>query len=281
MDHDLTGLLDSQNNKFEPGQIKYYMICLLRALAYLHDHRILHRDIKGSNILLSNNGEVRLSDFGLARWECPRNPRYTNRMITLWYRPLELLYGVENYDQSADIWSAGCIFAELLSGAAPFPGKSELDQIEKIFKVCGVPDEKEWPGFEKLPWYSFLKPKMECSSKLKETFGIYGKEAYDLLRKFLALDPSKRISAKEALEHSYFKTEPLPWSPSEYEFSLYFLSNLLLVIRHTLIVILGMPNCEELKLERQVKEKRRKPYFLEQFEIIPLNLTPRILILAT
>lgn len=115
MDHDLTGLLHTQRQRFQVPQLKYYIFALLNALQYLHSKDIIHRDIKGSNILINNDGQVKLSDFGLARWKCPRNPHYTNRMITLWYRPLELLYGLESYDAAVDIWSTGFASSPFLS----------------------------------------------------------------------------------------------------------------------------------------------------------------------
>lgn len=117
MDHDLTGLAGREGIKFSIPQIKCYMQQLLTGLNYCHLNNILHRDIKGANLLIDNNGVLKLADFGLARSCALENSRaLTNRVITLWYRPPELLLGTQAYGPAVDTWSAGCIFAELLLG---------------------------------------------------------------------------------------------------------------------------------------------------------------------
>lgn len=133
-DHDLRGLMESQV-QMRPGQVKYYMREILRGLDFCHKNGILHRDIKGANILVSNNGDVRLADFGLARQTY--DAQYTNRVVTLWYRAPELLLGEDRYDSKIDLWSTGCMFAELLNGGQVlFRGvNSEVDQLTKIFDV--------------------------------------------------------------------------------------------------------------------------------------------------
>jgi cyclin-dependent kinase 12/13 len=170
MDHDLSALLSNTEVKLAPGQIKYYFKSLLEALRFLHSRNILHRDIKASNILLDNRGSVVLADFGLARFRNVDPNLYTNRMITLWYRPPELLYGVDSYGPEVDVWSAGCVLAEMLLKKSLFPGKNELDQIEKIFVICGTPNESNWPGFGSLPWASALTPRFSLNSRIREIF---------------------------------------------------------------------------------------------------------------
>lgn len=216
MDHDLSGLMDNPFLTLGASQIKYYMLCLLEAVQYLHERNIMHRDIKSSNVLISNDGAVLLTDFGLARWTNPNVPYYTNRAITLWYRPPELLYGITEYDQSADIWSLGCVFAELLSSGKPtFPGKNELDQIERIFNLCGTPTQESWPEFTKLPWHEKLVPRFKLESSLRKEFEHVDDQTFDLLSGLLDINPATRMNATEALAHPYFRTRPYPLRKKE------------------------------------------------------------------
>jgi serine/threonine protein kinase len=157
MDHDLTGLMELpeiQSKWFTEDQIKCYMQQLLKGLHFCHVNNVLHRDIKGSNLLINNRGQLKLADFGLARPYSSEATagQYTNRVITLWYRPPELLLGATQYGPAVDMWSVGCIFAELLARKPVFPGRNEIDQLEQIFKLCGTPNPEVWPGVEKLPW---------------------------------------------------------------------------------------------------------------------------------
>jgi len=218
MDHDLTGLMINEGNKWhltEP-QIKCYMKQLLEGLHYCHSKGVLHRDIKGSNLLISNTGLLKLADFGLARGFTEQGGNYTNRVITLWYRPPELLLGATQYGPAIDMWSVGCIMAELLTRQAIFPGRNEVDQLELIFQICGSPDKESWPDHQLLPW-NHLMGKAQRSYKrcLREKFKNYSTPTIDLLDKLLTLDPKKRITAAQALDSDYFWTEPLPCEPSE------------------------------------------------------------------
>lgn len=214
MDHDLTGLADRPGMRFTVPQIKCYMKQLLTGLHYCHINHVLHRDIKGSNLLLDNEGKLKLADFGLARsFSNDHNGHLTNRVITLWYRPPELLLGATRYGPSVDMWSVGCIFAELLYGKPIFPGKDEAEQITKIFELCGVPDESNWPGVSKLQYYNNYKPNRPLKRRLREVFRHFDRHALELLEKMLTLDPAQRISAVAALDAEYFWTEPLPCDP--------------------------------------------------------------------
>ncbi|KAH9317744.1 hypothetical protein KI387_019513 [Taxus chinensis] len=215
MDHDLTGLSDRPGMRFSIPQIKCYMRQLLTGLHYCHINQVLHRDIKGSNLLIDNNGILKLADFGLARSFCSdQNQSLTNRVITLWYRPPELLLGSTVYGPAVDMWSVGCIFAELLNGKPILPGKSETEQLNKIYELCGSPDESNWPGVSKLKFWPTLKPQRPMRRRVKEFFKNFDKHALDLLEKMLTLDPSQRISAKDALDAEYFWTDPVPCAPS-------------------------------------------------------------------
>ncbi|XP_022880663.1 cyclin-dependent kinase C-1-like [Olea europaea var. sylvestris] len=137
MDHDLTGLADRPGLRFTIPQIKCYMKQLLTGLHYCHVNQVLHRDIKGSNLLIDNEGNLKLADFGLARsYSSDHNANLTNRVITLWYRPPELLLGATKYGPAVDMWSVGCIFAELLNGKPILPGKNEVRTLLHIFSPC-------------------------------------------------------------------------------------------------------------------------------------------------
>ncbi|MCL7035486.1 hypothetical protein MKW94_011671 [Papaver nudicaule] len=214
MDHDLTGLSDRPGMRFSIPQIKCYMKQLLTGLHYCHVNQVLHRDIKGSNLLIDNEGNLKLADFGLARsFSNDHNGNLTNRVITLWYRPPELLLGTTKYGPAVDMWSVGCIFAELLQGKPILPGKDEPEQLNKIFELCGAPDEVNWPGVTKFPWYNNFKPTRPLKRRLREAFRQYDRHAMELLDKMMTLDPSQRISAKDALDAEYFWADPLPCDP--------------------------------------------------------------------
>ncbi|ORY78943.1 kinase-like domain-containing protein [Protomyces lactucae-debilis] len=213
MEHDLTGLLANPQIDFSPANIKDLSQQFFSGLAYLHDQGVLHRDLKASNILLNNAGELKLADFGLARFyhkNMTRAADYTNRVITLWFRPPELLLGATAYGASVDIWSAGCIFVELFTKTAPFPGKDEIHQLELIYQHMGTATRASWPGVEALPWFELVKPGQFPEGKFKERFsGQLSPAALQLAEEILVLDPAKRPTASALLKHAYF-TEELP-----------------------------------------------------------------------
>ncbi len=124
-------------------------------------------------MLINNQGQLKLADFGLARGFTEQPANYTNRVITLWYRPPELLLGAVQYGPAIDIWSVGCIFAELLGQKAIFPGRNEVDQLELIFKLCGTPNDEVWPDHTKLPWYHLMQKNRACKRTLREHFKQY------------------------------------------------------------------------------------------------------------
>ncbi|XP_071690921.1 cyclin-dependent kinase G-2-like isoform X2 [Rutidosis leptorrhynchoides] len=151
MEHDLKALMETMKQPFSQSEVKCLMLQLLEGTKYLHDNWVLHRDLKTSNLLMNNRGELKICDFGLARqYGSPLKP-YTHLVVTLWYRAPELLLGTKLYSTAIDMWSLGCIMAELLSKQPLFNGKTEFDQLDKIFKTLGTPNEAIWPGYSKLP----------------------------------------------------------------------------------------------------------------------------------
>uniref|UniRef100_A0A8C2L9U3 cyclin-dependent kinase n=1 Tax=Cyprinus carpio TaxID=7962 RepID=A0A8C2L9U3_CYPCA len=215
VEHDLKSLMETMKQPFLPGEIKTLMIQLLRGVRHLHDNWILHRDLKTSNLLLSHKGILKIGDFGLAReYGSPLKP-YTPVVVTLWYRSPDLLLGAKEYSTAVDMWSVGCIFGELLTQKPLFPGKSEIDQINKVFKDLGSPSEKIWPGYSELPAVKKMTFTEYPYNNLRKRFGaLLSDQGFDLMNKFLTYCPAKRISADEALKHEYFRESPLPIEPS-------------------------------------------------------------------
>uniref|UniRef100_A0A4W4DWG6 cyclin-dependent kinase n=1 Tax=Electrophorus electricus TaxID=8005 RepID=A0A4W4DWG6_ELEEL len=215
VEHDLKSLMETMKQPFLPGEVKTLMVQLLRGVRHLHDNWILHRDLKTSNLLLSHKGILKIGDFGLAReYGSPLKP-YTPVVVTLWYRGPELLLGAKEYSTAVDMWSVGCIFGELLTQKPLFPGKSEIDQINKIFKDLGSPSEKIWPGYVELPAVKKMTFTDYPYNNLRKRFGaLLSDQGFDLMNKFLTYCPAKRISADEALMHEYFQETPRPIEPS-------------------------------------------------------------------
>lgn len=214
--HDLVGVLQQTQMKLQPQHLKSLSQQMLQGLAYLHFKSIIHRDLKASNILVNSAGQLKLADFGLARfYNKRRRLDYTNRVITLWYRPPELLFGATVYGPEVDLWSAGCIFLELFVKKPTFQGNDEIHQLEAIFQVMGTPSTEQWPNLPGLPWYELVKPSVSIENNFHSLFKSWlSPQAIEVAQKMLTFDPSQRVTASDALSHDYFVAEePLPVSP--------------------------------------------------------------------
>lgn len=214
MEHDLAGLAACQGVKFSEPQVKCYMKQLLSGLEHCHNNGVLHRDIKGSNLLIDNDGILKIADFGLATFYDPglKQPM-TSRVVTLWYRPPELLLGATYYGVGVDLWSAGCILAELLAGKPIMPGRTEVEQLHKIFKLCGSPSEEYWKK-SKLPNATLFKPQQPYKRCIAETFKDFPSSSLPLIETLLSIDPDNRGTATAALNSEFFDTEPYACEPS-------------------------------------------------------------------
>ncbi|XP_057455700.1 probable serine/threonine-protein kinase At1g54610 [Lotus japonicus] len=214
MEHDLAGLASHTGMKFTEAQVKCYMQQLLRGLDHCHSCGVLHRDIKGPNLLIDNNGILKIADFGLASFFDPNQIQpLTSRVVTLWYRPPELLLGATYYGTAVDLWSTGCILAEMYAGKPIMPGRTEVEQLHKIFKLCGSPSEDYWRK-SKLPHATIFKPQQPYRRCVAEIFKELPAPAIKLIETLLSVDPSDRGTSASALKSEFFSTKPLPCDPS-------------------------------------------------------------------
>ncbi|CAA6663964.1 unnamed protein product [Spirodela intermedia] len=221
MEHDLKGLMETMKQPFSQSEVKCLMMQLLEGVKYLHDNWVLHRDLKTSNILLNNRGELKICDFIIPPVWQPFEALHSFSGYVMVQVAPELLLGAKEYSTAIDMWSLGCIMAELLAKEPLFNGKTEFDQLDKIFRILGTPNEKIWPGFPKLPGVkvNFVK---QPYNKLREKFPptsfsgrpTLSEAGFDLLNKLLTYDPEKRIAAEDALNHEWFREVPLPKSKS-------------------------------------------------------------------
>ncbi|KAH6581801.1 hypothetical protein BASA50_009831 [Batrachochytrium salamandrivorans] len=213
LDHDLKALMEDMPSPFLLSEIKTLMKQLLSAVACLHRNWIMHRDLKTSNLLMNNRGRIKVADFGLARkYGSPLGP-ITQLVVTLWYRAPELLLGAKEYTTAIDMWSVGCIFGELVNKEPLVPGRGEMDQLSKIFKLLGTPTASVWPGFADMPLSKTVNFHRQPYNNLRSTFQYLPDDGLDLMARLLAYDPETRITAEEALNHPFFLSSPLPKDP--------------------------------------------------------------------
>jgi len=213
-EHELRALL--QRYRFGVAEVKCLMNQLLSGVGYLHKQWVLHRDLKTSNLLLTNTGTLKVCDFNLARhFGEPYRP-YTRNVITLWYRAPEILMGLKRYGPAVDMWSCGCVFAEMFLRKPVLEGKSEIHQLMLIFELTGVPTEETWPGFDRLP----NRRSMQFKESLPRWTIVFPPEGdlsdlgLEMLQMLLKCNPDRRLTANEALEHPYFWERPEPLAPA-------------------------------------------------------------------
>ncbi|KAH0846542.1 serine/threonine-protein kinase bur1 [Fonsecaea monophora] len=226
MDHDLSGLLENPDVNFTTPQIKCYMKQLLEGCAYLHENRILHRDMKTANLLINNRGILQIADFGLARPYDDEPPKpgqgggeatreYTTLVVTRWYRPPELLLQLRKYTTAIDMWGVGCVFGEMFKHKPILTGDSDLNQARLIFELLGSPTEENMPGWRELPGADAILEFEQMPPTLTRQFRDLEPLALSLLSELLKLDWRKRINAIDALKHPYFHSAPYPARPEE------------------------------------------------------------------
>lgn len=211
LDQDLKKYMDSHNGKIPHYIMKSFLYQLLSGVAFCHSKRILHRDLKPQNLLINSQGALKLADFGLARSISIPVRTYTHEVVTLWYRAPEILLGCTNYSMWVDVWSIGCILAEMTTGRSLFQGDSEIDQLYRIFRMLGTPDDNVWPGFSQLKDYQDKFPKWPKQDIVNvAVVGDLEMEGQSLLRRMLVYFPERRITCIAALESNYFRDVILP-----------------------------------------------------------------------
>uniref|UniRef100_A0A3P8XR07 cyclin-dependent kinase n=1 Tax=Esox lucius TaxID=8010 RepID=A0A3P8XR07_ESOLU len=206
LDKDLKQYLDDCGNCIHMHNVKLFLFQLLRGLNYCHCRKVLHRDLKPQNLLINDRGELKLADFGLARAKSIPTKTYSNEVVTLWYRPPDILLGCTDYSTQIDMWGVGCIFYEMSTGRPLFPGSTVEEELHFIFKLLGTPNESTWPGItsnEEFISYNYPRYRADC---LQNHTPRLDNEGVELLSKLLQFEGRKRISAEEAMKCPYFHT---------------------------------------------------------------------------
>ncbi|KAL7099261.1 hypothetical protein ACP275_09G072200 [Erythranthe tilingii] len=192
------------------SEVKCLMKQLLEGVEFLHSNQLMHRDLKPGNILVNKDEKgilnLKICDFGMCRSFGSRSGLYTPSVGTSWYKSPEILLGAKKYSSAVDMWSVGCIMAELFTGQALFRGESELDQIKCVYRVLGTPNEEIWPGFTILPGSGANFGQLPCNLTRNE-FPMLTRVGFDLLSKLLSYDPENRITAEVALRHAWFEED--------------------------------------------------------------------------
>ncbi|XP_051806212.1 cyclin-dependent kinase 16-like isoform X2 [Acanthochromis polyacanthus] len=204
LDKDLKQYLDDCGNTIHMHNVKLFLFQLLRGLSYCHRRKVLHRDLKPQNLLINDRGELKLADFGLARAKSIPTKTYSNEVVTLWYRPPDILLGSTDYSTHIDMWGVGCIFYEMATGRPLFPGSTVEEELHFIFKLLGTPTESSWPGISSNEEFvSFNYPQYRAERLSNHTPRL-SSDGVELLSKFLQFEGKKRVSADHAMSHRYF-----------------------------------------------------------------------------
>lgn len=208
LDQDLKKYLDVCEGGLDLTIVKSFLFQLLTGVAYCHHHRVLHRDLKPQNLLINREGELKLADFGLARAFGIPVRSYTHEVVTLWYRAPDVLLGSRKYSTPVDIWSIGCIFAEMVNGNPLFKGTTEDTQLDMIFRHLGTPNESNYPSISELPDWRDNIPVYPPPESFLGLVPKLDEEGLDLLMAMLEFDPAKRITAQNARQHRFFDSIP-------------------------------------------------------------------------
>eukprot|EP01029_Cantina_marsupialis_P003876 TRINITY_DN13894_c0_g1_i1.p1 TRINITY_DN13894_c0_g1~~TRINITY_DN13894_c0_g1_i1.p1 ORF type:complete len:356 (-),score=92.24 TRINITY_DN13894_c0_g1_i1:1184-2251(-) len=251
MHHDLSGLINKVGKSWKMEHIKNIMKQLLEGLAYMHKNNIMHRDIKGANILINSAGVLKIADWGLARTRGTKGTMFTqgNDVVSRFYRAPELLLNSREYGAAIDIWAAGVLFGELLTGGHILPGANDQDQLDKIFGLCGTPDvtcSKVYGELARSSWKDIKDDvlKIEKLPRFNTTFMVtqsgdaITEECRNLLTRMLNLNPNLRITAEDACTHRFFYSEPEPCEPNQ-------------------LPGLDLPGTHELDVRRERQQRRR------------------------
>lgn len=219
-EYDLTGILETGDIRLTQDHIKSWSHQLLTGVHYMHVNKIIHRDLKASNLLINRHGQLRIADWGLARSWNENMKQLTNGVVTLWYRPIELLLGCKNYDTKIDMWSVGCIIAEMFRRCGLLKGHNEASQLNLIFNALGHPSEEDWPSIhESCPLWKNYEPKPgeRLPNKLRQALKIKNQNpnswmtdnAIHLIENLLTFNPKKRWCALDAVTSAYFFEQPV------------------------------------------------------------------------
>lgn len=190
----------------ESNRIQKFIQQMLTGLHYIHEKHIIHRDIKPENLMVDENDHIKIGDFGLARFVDP-NVEMTPETVTLWYRPIEILLEAPNHSTAVDIWSAGCVAAELYRRFPLFRGESQINMLNKIISVLGKPTVTEWPSMNELPVMRSITLEGSTTTRLDEAIPQASERSLDLIRNMIRFDPLRRLTAFQLLQHDYFGSE--------------------------------------------------------------------------